>query len=98
QDIGDVRRDDKFDRKISEHHPRHAIRQATITRVVALATAGLVRQARIENGLILRREWSLLAPTARLGRVPLETSDSRPFAPPRRIHRIVECGRPGYRE
>ena len=41
-----------------------------ITRVVALAAAGLVRETRIENGLILGGERSLLAGAAWLIGIP----------------------------
>src|SRR6516165_116732 len=79
QDMGDIRRDDEFHATIREHHPRHAVRQAAITRIVALAAAGLVRKTRIENGLILGGERSLLAGAAWLIGAQLPILDHSPF-------------------
>src|SRR5690349_16492010 len=62
---------------------------------IALATLRLIREARFMNGLILGRQWSLLAPTPGLGRVERRLAartkiDRAPQSREIRIFRLVE--------
>ena len=97
--IGDVRQDDEFDRPGDRHHPRHAVGAAGHEVVAALSAGGLVGEARLQNGLILRRQRRLLPATGRLGLIPLESDPARPPPLPRpvRIFGLVECGGAGDR-
>src|SRR5207302_6341420 len=70
-DVADVGRDHEFERPHPGHHARHAGRDARDADVFALATGGLIGEARFEDRLILRRERRLLPAPRALGLVPL---------------------------
>src|SRR5205085_703105 len=75
---------------------RHAGREAGVGRVDALATRGLVLQVGLEDGLIFRREWSLLS-EPRFARVIFDRAafEPAPLALPVGILRLVEGLRAG---
>src|SRR5262249_48467440 len=82
----------------ADHDPRHAVRTAAVARIIALPAAILVRKTCVEHRLIFRRERRLLAGAARLARIPVAASYSRPLPFPVGILRVVECGGAGDHE
>src|ERR1700681_2472742 len=65
-DVGGLRHDDEVDRYIRDHDPRHAVRRAAITRVIALAPGGYIRKAGLQYRLKLRLQGNFLPHALRL--------------------------------
>src|SRR5207237_5259711 len=94
EDVGGLRHDDKMERNIGDHDPRHAVRNAAITGIIALAASGDVGKARLQNFLVFGLQWSLLPQAPGLRRIIVTAAHPRPLTFPVRESGIVEGLRP----